>query len=297
MKLSEISSILEDAELKLDGEFDKLALVTSKTDRDAMVFIEDRKYIENIDQNVTCVICSQELYKYLPNNIGIIVSKTPKIDFFIIHNHLSDNKKYARKNYETKIGINCNISSKSTLSDINVTIGNNVIVEENVIIRANTTIGDNSIIRAGSIIGGEGFDCKRVGQNSILMVKHSGGVIIGNNVEIQQNCCVDRAIFPWDDTTIGDYTKTDNFVHIAHADKIGKRCLFAANAVISGSVTIEDDCWIGVGATISNGLTIGKSSRVNIGAVVTKDVDAGKSVSGNFAIEHSKLIKFIKKIR
>lgn len=297
MKLSELTCIEKNIKLVNDGEFEILGLISVFTNRKTLSFIENEKYIKDLSKNVTCIFVKDELFEYFKNDLGIIICANPKIEFFKLHNYLCNNDKYIRSQYKTRIGNNCNISNKSIISSVNVIIGDNVTIEENVVIRGNVNIGENSIIRAGSIIGGDGFDFKRIGKECIMMVKHVGGVIIGKNVEIQQNCCVDKAVFPWDDTIIGDYTKMDNFVHIAHADKIGKRCLFAASSTVAGSTIIGDDCWIGVGAIISNNVIIGNECSVNIGAVVTKNIESGNKVSGNFAIDHSKFIKFIKQIR
>ncbi|MPN11846.1 UDP-3-O-acylglucosamine N-acyltransferase [bioreactor metagenome] len=210
---------------------------------------------------------------------------------------MSESSDYRRNQYSTIIGHNCNISQLASISNNNVTIGNNVIIEEFVIIRENTVIEDNCIIRAGCTIGGEGFEFKRNANVDIMNVKHCGGLVIKSNVEIQYNTCLDKAIYPWDNTVIGEYTKISNLVYIAHGVKIGDRCLLAANSSIGGRTIIGEDSWLGISATISNGLIVGKNSRVSIGAVVTKNVNEGEIVSGNFAIEHGKFINFIKSIR
>jgi len=67
--------------------------------------------------------------------------------------------------------------------------------------------------------------------------------------------------------------------------------------MIGGSTIIEDDVWVGPNASISDNLFIGDSANISLGAVVTKNVARGMTVSGNFAIEHSKFIDFIKSIR
>jgi len=158
-----------------------------------------------------------------------------------------------------------------------------------------TIIGDEVILRAGSVIGAQGFEFKRIGE-SILPVAHAGGVRLSDRVEIQANSCVDRSIFGGF-TEIGEDTKLDNFVHVAHNVKIGKRCLLAAHAMIAGSVTIGDDVWIGPSAAVSSEITIGDGAYVTLGSVVTRDVAAGQRVTGNFAIDHDKFIAFLRTIR
>ena len=145
---------------------------------------------------------------------------------------------YCRDRFRTIIGEHCSISKHCCISDYNVSIGDYVTIEEFVSIRENTTIGNNSIIRAGSIIGGEGFEFKANGAG-ILSVKHLGGVRIGENVEIQHNTCIDKAVYPWDNTSIGDNSKIDNLVYIAHGVKVSNNVLVVGQSGILG----RDSCW------------------------------------------------------
>lgn len=279
MKISDIQEFIPDIRIKNDGCFESLGLLNANKEEGTFSFIESEKYIKNIPKNVSCVLTKEEFWEKLPQNLGIAVCENPRCDFYKLHNYLYTNSKwYTRKRYETKIGEGSRISGRSSIPEYNVSIGKNVIIEENVVISENVSIGDNSIIRAGSIIGGEGFQFIREGKDKIFLVSHAGGAVLGNNVEVQQNSCIDRAVFPWDDTVIGEYTKIDNLVHIAHADKIGKRCLIAAGADVAGVTTIGDDCWIGLGAVVSNCLNIGKNVGIQIGAVVINDVNDGEVI-------------------
>lgn len=107
--------------------------------------------------------------------------------------------------------------------------------------------------------------------------------------------CLDRAIYPWDDTVVDDHSNIDNLVYIAHGVKIGKLSLVASGATIGGRCNIGDNVWIGLGAIIRNGIDLGAGSRANMGAVVTKSVGEGEAVSGNFARNHEELIAEIKR--
>jgi UDP-3-O-[3-hydroxymyristoyl] glucosamine N-acyltransferase len=69
---------------------------------------------------------------------------------------------------------------------------------------------------------------------------HGGGDHLARGVEVQQQSCVDRALFGGF-TTFGIYTKHDNFVHIAHNCQIGRRNLIAVCAMLAGTVTTGDD--------------------------------------------------------
>ncbi len=275
--------------------FKYLALIESTIKQPNCVYIEDEKYIYGIKDTVALIVTTEKILPLLGSKpVGFCVVDRPRELFFDLHNYLSGKEGYARPKYKTMIGQDCRISSKSSIASSNVRIGNNVTIEEFAVIRENTSIGDNSIIRAGCIIGGHGFEFKR--RNfGIISVDHAGGVVIGDHVEIQYNTCVDRAVFPWDDTVIGDYCKIDNLVHIAHGVKMANSIMVVANAGIGGRTIIGEGTWIGFSATVTNGIFVGEKARANIGSVVTKSIPASGSVTGNFAIEHDRFIHNLKK--
>lgn len=295
-----LSSILNEMnyrdpyEIKNEKEFKYLALTASEIDFANCTFLDNVKYIDSINLSAIMVITTFELAdRFKGKEYGICVVERPRELFFGVHNYLSDKDYYRREPFATKIGKNCTISPMASIAKDNVVIGNNVTIEEFVVIRENTNIGDKTIIRAGSKIGGVGFEFKRK-DHMVLGVNHLGGVKIGENVEIQYNTCVDRAVYPWDDTIIGDYCKIDNLVHIAHAVKLGKSVMVVANCGIGGRTDIKSGAWIGFGATVINGIRVGANSRANIGAVVTKSIPDGGSVTGNFAIDHDIFLQNLK---
>lgn len=298
MKISEILkkySLVEEYFISCDSHFDTLAIIDSNIKMNKCTFIDLEEYIDKLDSSFTLILTNKNLStKIMEKGYSVCVVEDPRLLYFKVHNALSKSNDYTREVFKTKIAQNCKIHSSAFISDNSVIIGENTIIEENVIIRENTTIGNNVIIRANSIIGGDDFEFKKDG-DKIISVKHLGGVIIEDNVEIQYHGGINKALYPWDNTVIGEYSKIDMYVHIAHGVKIGKRNYIVANTGIGGRVTIGDDCWIGFGATIRNGITISNKARVNMGSVVTKDVGEGQSVSGNFAIEHSKFMDLLKK--
>lgn len=296
MLLSEIVNLVENLEILRDGEFTSLGLAVAVCEEKLLSFIENEKYISGLSDKITCLITTEEIGEKLKDTYGIIISKNPRMDYFKLHNKLSNIREYKREDFDTIIGEACEINNLSSISKKNVRIGNNVKIEEFVVIRENTVIGDNSIIRAGVVLGGEGYEYKRT-DGIIMNVNHCGGVIIGDNVEIKYNGCIDKALYPWDNTIIGSYSKLDNLVHIEHGVKVGNRCLIASRTTFGGRTIIGDDSWVGLGAIISNGLILGNKVSVSLGSVVTKNLKDGEKVSGNFAINHDKYINFIKGIR
>lgn len=280
MFLAELADKCTGLNIVADGEFDTLGVVDDTSgNKKLLVYIEDEKYAGMVfeNKNVGCIVCRDDLLKHFTRSghFGLCVADNPKRVFFEIHNYLADTRLFYERITNGRISANAEIHPSAVVAN-GVVIGEGTVIEPNVTIYDNVEIGNNVIVRAGSVIGGEGFKFFRDG-DCIFSVKHAGKVKIGDNVEIQQNCCVDKAIFEGA-TIIGEHTKLDNFVHVAHNAQIGKRCLLAAHAVISGYTTIGDDVWIGPSATVSNSITIGSRARITIGSVITKDVKDGEVV-------------------
>ncbi|NLD19027.1 MAG: UDP-3-O-(3-hydroxymyristoyl)glucosamine N-acyltransferase [Clostridiales bacterium] len=299
MKISlllEKTNVVEKYNIINEREIATLALANAKTNLKFCTFLDNQKYIDDLSENAQMIFTNKELADRLMKlNKGVCVVENPRITFFMLHNALQNSSFYRRECFETKIGKDCSISESSIISKNNVIIGDNVIIEEFVAVKENTVIKNNCTIRAGTIIGGEGFEHKRL-DDEIISVKHLGGVILEEGVELQQSNCVDKAIYPWDDTIVGEKTKTDNFVHIAHADKLGKRVFIAACTCLAGRVETGDNVWIGPGVTIINGISIGHNAKVSIGSVVSKSVGDDEHVTGNFAIEHKNFMRFLKEL-
>lgn len=278
---------------------ESLGLVSYNDGEAVCTFAEKSSFVQNMPEGISMLITKKDVAEGLRNKpvkYGIIVTEYPRATFFMLHNALCKTEQYRREDRPTVIGEGCKISKMSYIAEKNVEIGNNVTIEEFVSIKENTIIGDNSVIRAGTVIGGTGFEFKKNGRGTeSFLVEHVGGVKIGNNVEIQHNVCLDRAIYPWDNTIIEDYSNIDNLVYIAHGVKIGKLSLVASGATIGGRCNIGDNVWIGLGAIIRNGIDLGSGSRANMGAVVTKSVGEGEAVSGNFARNHEELIAEMKR--
>lgn len=295
-----ISDILNESGLPLacrierEKEFETLALCGTPIFKKVCSFLDDPRYIDSLSGSITMLITSPEIAETVnTDQYGLIITEQPRIMFFMLHNYLAANQNYTRQVTKTYISESANVSPLAYIAEENVTIGDNVVIEPFVTIYPNVSIGDNTIIRSGAKIGGEGFEFKRV-TDGLMAVTHLGGVEIGRNVEIQNNTCIDKAVYPWDNTVIADNVKMDNLVHVGHAVKIGKNTMVVANTGIGGRTEIGENVWIGFGATLRNGITVGDNARVNMGAVVTQNVADGQAVSGNFAIEHKKFIQLVK---
>lgn len=294
MLLSEVVSGIEGTLLR-DGEFQTLEYCTGKLEIPFLTFMGNAKFINKMNPNVSCVLCSEDLVGDLPAGIkGIFVTKSPKEVFQMIHNHLKNDKRYMLPARENKIGKDCRISENANIASVGVEIGDRVVIEDNVTIYENVVIGNDCVIRSGAVIGGKAFTFARTEDHGILSMEDLGQVVIGNRVEIFSLSHIARGILPTDVTYIGDDVKIDALVHIGHGAVISARTLIAACAIIAGNVFIGEDSWVGVNATISNRIQVGSHAKISLGSVVTKNVNDGQTVTGNFAIDHADFINHLK---
>jgi UDP-3-O-[3-hydroxymyristoyl] glucosamine N-acyltransferase len=138
-------------------------------------------------------------------------------------------------------------------------------------------IGDRVSILSGAVIGEPGFGVT-VGQGRTVDVPQLGRVILQDNVSIGACSCIDRGA--WDDTVIGENTKIDNLVQVAHNVRLGRNCLLAAHTGISGSVVAGDGVQFGGRAGIADHVKIGDRAKVAAAAGVMKDIAPGEMVAG-----------------
>jgi len=179
------------------------------------------------------------------------------------------------------IGQNTFVDS-STVIGSNVLIGRNVYIGSNCSIK-NCLIGDNVIIHPGVCIGQDGFGYVTGMGGSHKKFPHIGKVIIQNNVEIGSNTTIDRGSL--NNTTIGEGTKIDNQVQIAHNVTIGENCAIAGQVGISGSVKIGNNVMIGGKVGIKQHNIIGDNVIIAAGTAVTRSFSSNKKIAGNPAQE------------
>lgn len=140
-----------------------------------------------------------------------------------------------------------------------VEIGEDCVLDPRVSIYPRVTIGARCIIHAGAIIGADGFGFELAG-GSWHKVSQVGTVVIGDDVEIGANTCIDRATLGA--TLIGDGSKFDNMVHIGHNCRIGRHVVIAAQTGLAGGVSIGDY------AVVGGQVGVGDKARIEAQAVI-----------------------------
>jgi UDP-3-O-[3-hydroxymyristoyl] glucosamine N-acyltransferase len=289
--IKRVLGIETDQEIRCES----VGLIIDHEKQKMLGFLDDEKFVADLNssRNISAIFVSKKLSsKVTSAHIKKIICDDPRYYYYTLLNYLN------RQNYkerDTRIHPTAKVDSSASVATHNVKIGENVLIEPNAVIFPDVVIGNNSIVRAGAILGSQGFEHKRT-TKGILSVFHDGKVIIGENVTIGAYNIIDKGFLDRS-TRVGNFTKCNSFVFIGHRAQIGKRCFIGVGAIITGSSTVEDDVWIGPSATISNQVKVGRGARVTMGSVVTQNVEPGRHVTGNFAIEHSHFINFIKSIR
>lgn len=188
----------------------------------------------------------------------------------------------------TRIGENSVIYPNVTILD-DCTIGKNTVIWSGTVIRERCHLGNKCIVHPNATIGADGFGFRPDPEKGLVKVPQIGNVIIGNDVEIGANSCVDRGKFS--STVIGDGCKIDNLVQIGHNSKLGRFCIMAGNSGLAGSVTLGNGVIIGGSASIKDHTKIGDGAIVGAGSGVTGDVEAGKTMLGYPAVEARDALK------
>lgn len=179
------------------------------------------------------------------------------------------------------IGPNAKIGGGTTIAP-NAVIGPGVAIGRNCRIGANAyvgfaLVGDGVQIMANAVVGEAGFGATGAA-TGVIDIPQLGRVILQDNVTVGANSCIDRGA--WDDTVIGENTKIDNLVQIAHNVRVGRNCVMASQTGISGSTVIGDGAQFGGRAGVADHITIGAGARLAAGSGAMKDVPPGETWGG-----------------
>ena len=248
----------------------------SLANRRQISFFSNRKYAKKLatTQASAVILTAADQAQCPPSAVAVVVSDDPYFAY----------AKVARLFHprpERVAGIHpCAWIAPSATVDASATIGAHAVIEEGVtihsrvfidagcVIKARSTIGEDTdvcanvvvaegvsvgrrvILHPGSVLGADGFGIAPKPQGGWLKIPQIGTVIIGDDVEIGANTCVDRGAL--NDTVIEEGVKIDNHVQVAHNVRIGAHTVIAGCVGIAGSTSIGRHCRIG-GLTALNG--------------------------------------------
>jgi UDP-3-O-[3-hydroxymyristoyl] glucosamine N-acyltransferase len=165
----------------------------------------------------------------------------------------------------------------------NVHIGRGCWIMPGCVIATGCEIRNRVRLQPGVVLGSDGFGYEFVnGRHE--KVPQVGNVVIEDDVEIGANSTIDRARFSR--TVVGEGTKIDNLVQVAHNVVIGKHCILCAQVGISGSTTLDDYVVLGGQAGVAGHLSVGKGAKAGGRAGITADVAPGAFVNGHPALPY-----------
>lgn len=275
---------------------------------ETLIFIDSRKNAGMLrDNRAAILLCPKDVVGDAPNGLTVLVSNRPQYDFATVGRLMFPSaarpepmlggigvSERAFVHPETEIEEGAIIEAGAVVGP-GAAIGRGTVIAPCAVVGPNCRIGrdsylgpnatvqygllgDRVIIHAGARIGQDGFGFVG-GPTGAEKLPHIGRVVIQDDVEIGANTTVDRGALS--DTVIGQGTKIDNLVQIAHNVRIGRHCLIAAHCGLSGSVTLGDGVMLGGRVGLADHLTVGDRAALAASAGVMHDVPAGEQWAGS----------------
>jgi UDP-3-O-[3-hydroxymyristoyl] glucosamine N-acyltransferase len=236
------------------------------------------------DPEMAFIACLYHLYPEKPNRAAI--SPKAQVDPAATLGAGTCVEAFVSIGARTTLGKNCWVHAGARIGD-DVTLGDHCVLHPNVVLYDGVTLGNNVILHAGAVIGTDGFGYKfRNGEH--VKFPQVGTVVIESNVEIGGNTCIDRAALGV--TRVGEGTKIDNQVHIAHNVRIGARALLCGQVGIGGSTVIKDYVTLAAQCGVADHVTVGTQAIVFAQSGVTKDIADKDQVMGFPAVNRKDLL-------
>ena len=259
------------------------------------------------------IVPEQAKGKVLPFNGALLYAKNPEWAFILLLKYVDSlQQKHTPGIHPTavisqsaKLGNNVSVGAYTVIED-NVTIGDNTVIFPQCYVGKNVTIGKNCyiypqvvireycilkdyvILQAGAKIGSDGFGFT-FHEGRHQKIPQVGNVILGNDVEIQSNSCIDRAKIA--STIIGDNTKIDNLVQVGHNVRTGMSDIFCAQVGIAGTTDIGNGVILAGQVGLAGHMTIGDRAQIGAQSGVISSVPAGAAYFGYPAMPQREAFK------
>lgn len=286
LKLSDILSFLNSQKIdyvfKGDATTEVRGFSSLKNYKEGtFTWVKNQDSLGLVDRNLSLVFIPEGL---AVNADNLICSDQSKLAFFsTVERFYYPNtvlKPVGSNTYiapSVKLGLDVTVGANCSL-DGDIEIGDRTVIGNNVVIMNKVSIGSDCQIQSGCIIGHDGFSWTEDENHIKSMVRHFGGVSIGNRVLICPNCVIDRGTL--DDTVIKDGVKIDGLCFIAHNVLIEDNSILITGSKMYGSSRVGKNGYVATGL-VRNHCVIGENAIVGMGSVVTKDVPDNTTVVGN----------------
>ena len=295
-------AVVSDAELIGDG--DRQICGVASLDRATLqdlTFFDNPAYLRAFMRTAAGAICIHpDRQELAPDGATLLISGQPYQTYALAVTALfpptistADISPFANVHTTAQLGPNCNVEPGAVIEG-GVQVGAKCCIRANAVLRRGVVLGTGCLIDSGSVlshailgngvhvgpgtcIGQEGFGFVP-NREGYLSVPQLGRVLIGDSVYIGANCTIDRGSVS--DTVIGDGSRLDNAVHLAHNVRLGRGCILAGQSGIAGSSILGDFVQMGGQSGVSGHLEIGNGVRIAAGSGVIRDVPEGITVGG-----------------
>lgn len=181
-----------------------------------------------------------------------------------------------------KIGDRVKIYPQAYIGD-DVVIGDDTVIYAGAKLYSQTVVGKSCIIHAGAVLGADGFGFAPQEDGSYKKIPQIGNVVLGDNVEIGANTCIDRATMG--STRVKEGVKLDNLIQIAHNVELGKNTAMAAQAGVSGSTKLGDNCVVAGQVGFVGHIHIASNTKIGAQSGIIGSIKKeGEEVMGSPAI-------------
>lgn len=251
--------------------------------------------------------------KKLPFNGALLYAKNPEWAFILLMKYVdAQHQKHTPGIHPTavisqsaKLGNNVSVGACTVVEDgaqigdntvifpqcyigKDVVIGKNCYIYPQVVIREECVLKDYVILQAGAKIGSDGFGFSfHDGRHQ--KIPQIGNVVLGNDVEIQSNTCIDRAKIS--STVIGDNTKIDNLVQVGHNVHVGMSSIMCAQVGVAGTTEIGNGVILAGQVGLAGHMTIGDRAQVGAQSGVMSSIPAGQTYFGYPAMPQREAFK------
>jgi len=203
------------------------------------------------------------------------------------HAHLGA---YAVVDEDVVIGDNCVLLPHVVIYR-GARIGNNFFAHAHAVVREFCQLGNNVLLQNGAVVGADGFGFAKDDQGHWRKIVQSGPAIVGDDVEIQANACIDRASIG--QTRIARGAKIDNLVQVGHGSSVGEDSLLCAQAGLAGSTEVGRNVILAGQVGVAGHCKIGDNVVATAQSGIPNDVEAGKLVSGYPAIDNRQWLRSV----
>lgn len=171
-----------------------------------------------------------------------------------------------------------------------VKIGANFFAHAHAVVRENCRLGNNVLLQNGVVIGADGFGFAKTAEGRWHKIPQPAPVVVGDDVEVQANSCIDRASVG--ETRIGRGVKVDNLVQVGHGSRVGEDALLCAQVGLGGSSEVGAKVILTGQVGVVGHCKVGEGAIVTPQSGVANDVAPGALVSGAPAVDHKLWLKY-----